>query len=90
MNLSLLTSLERIRSHTLSSQGQIACIQDGETLSDVFTMSAGGGWLSRITTERAFEYKTYDDEPYGFLRRENLYDVYERMERFLDWYLLPG
>jgi dipeptidyl aminopeptidase/acylaminoacyl peptidase len=39
--------------------------------------------------DKVFEYKTYDDEPHGFLRRENLYDVYERMERFLDWYLLP-
>ena len=39
--------------------------------------------------DKVFEYKTYEDEPHGFLRRENLYDVYERMERFLDWYLLP-
>ncbi len=30
LNLSLLTSLERIRSHALSSQGQISCIKDGE------------------------------------------------------------
>jgi dipeptidyl aminopeptidase/acylaminoacyl peptidase len=51
-SLSLITSLERIRSHSLSSQGQIACIKDGETLSDVFTMSASGGWLSRISTDR--------------------------------------
>jgi TolB protein len=60
-NLSLLTSLERIRSHALSSQGQIACIKDGETLSDVFTMSANGGWLSRITTERGLV-AYWDDE----------------------------
>ena len=39
--------------------------------------------------DKVFEYKTYDDEPHGFLRRENLYDAYERMEQFLDWYLLP-
>jgi len=38
---------------------------------------------------KTFEYKTYGDEPHGFLRRENLQDAYERMERFLDWYLLP-
>lgn len=60
-NLSLLTSLERIRSHALSSQGQIACIKDGETLSDVFTMPAGGGWLSRITTDRPLA-AYWDDE----------------------------
>ena len=32
--------------------------------------------------DKVFEYKTYDDEPHGFLRRENLQDVYERMEHF--------
>lgn len=39
--------------------------------------------------DKVFEYKTYEDEPHGFLRRENLHDVYERMEQFMDWYLLP-
>ncbi|MBM3125031.1 MAG: S9 family peptidase [Chloroflexi bacterium] len=38
---------------------------------------------------KTFEYKTYVDEPHGFLRRRNILDVYARMERFLDWYLLP-
>ncbi|MHB8778644.1 MAG: S9 family peptidase [Anaerolineales bacterium] len=61
LNLSLLTSLERIRSHSLSSQGQIACIKDGETLSDVFTMSANGSWLSRVTTDRPLA-AFWDDE----------------------------
>jgi dipeptidyl aminopeptidase/acylaminoacyl peptidase len=60
-SLSLITSLERIRSHSLSSQGQIACIKDGETLSDVFTLPASGGWLSRITTERQLT-PYWDDE----------------------------
>lgn len=61
LNLSLLTSLERIRSHSLSSQGQIACIKDGETLSDVFTMSANGSWLLRATTDRPLA-AFWDDE----------------------------
>lgn len=61
LNLSLLTSLERIRSHALSSQGDIVYIKDGETLSDVFTMSANGGWPSRITTERPLA-AYWDDE----------------------------
>ncbi len=39
--------------------------------------------------DKTFEYKTYPGEPHGFLRRETLLDVYERVERFLDWYLLP-
>jgi dipeptidyl aminopeptidase/acylaminoacyl peptidase len=60
-SLSLITSLERIRSHSLSSQGQIACIKDGETLSDVFTLPADGGWLARITTERPLA-AYWDDE----------------------------
>ena len=47
-------------------------------------------WVEALKRHnKVFEYKTYDDEPHGFLRRENLVDVYERMERFLDWYLLP-
>ncbi len=61
LNLSLLTSLERVRSHSLSSQGQIACVKDGETLSDVFTMPSSGGWLSRITTDRPLA-PYWDDE----------------------------
>ncbi len=60
-NLSLLTSLERIRSHVLSSQGEIAYIKDGETLSDVFVMSANGGWPARISTERPLA-AYWDDE----------------------------
>lgn len=61
LNLSLLTSLERIRSHSLSSQGQIACIKDGESLSDVFTLPSSGGWLSRVTTDRPLA-PYWDDE----------------------------
>ncbi len=61
LNLSLLTSLERIRSHALSSQGDIAYIKDGETLSDVFTMSSNGGWPARVTTERPLA-AYWDDE----------------------------
>lgn len=47
-------------------------------------------WVEALKRhDKVFEYKTYDDEPHGFLRRENLCDAYERMEQFLDWYLLP-
>ncbi len=43
-NISLLTSLERIRSHVLSPDGEtIVYIKDGELLSDVFLMPARGG-----------------------------------------------
>jgi Tol biopolymer transport system component len=60
-NLSLLTSLERIRSHALSVQGDIAYIKDGETLSDVFMMPSNGGWPARITTDRSLA-AYWDDE----------------------------
>lgn len=38
---------------------------------------------------KTYEYKTYPGEPHGFLKRHNRLDVYRRIERFLDWYLLP-
>ncbi len=59
-------------------------------LDTVVPPEASEEWVEALRREgKTFEYKTYDDEPHGFLRRENLLDVYERMERFLDWYLLP-
>ncbi len=39
--------------------------------------------------DKVFEYKTYAGEPHGFLMRATQLDAYERIERFLDWYLLP-
>jgi dipeptidyl aminopeptidase/acylaminoacyl peptidase len=38
---------------------------------------------------KAFEYKTYPGEPHGFLKRATQLDAYGRIERFLDWYLMP-
>src|SRR3990172_3792363 len=61
LSLSLLTALERIRSHSLSSRGDIAYIKDGETLSDVFVISSRGGWPSRITFDRPLA-AYWDDE----------------------------
>ncbi|MGE5379139.1 MAG: TolB family protein, partial [Bacteroidota bacterium] len=61
-NLSLLTSLERIRSHALSPDGKmIACIKDGESLSDVFLLPSKGGWLARLSTDRPLV-PYWDDE----------------------------
>lgn len=60
-------------------------------LDDVVPPEASEEWVEALRREnKVFEYKTYDDEPHGFLRRENVLDVFERIERFLDWYLLPG
>ena len=61
-SLSLLTSIERIRSHALSPDGQtIACIKDGESLSDVHLIPSGGGWLTRVTSDRPLA-PYWDDE----------------------------
>lgn len=60
-------------------------------LDTIVPPEASEEWVEALKRhDKVFEYKTYDDEPHGFLRRENLHDVYERMEQFLDWYLLPG
>lgn len=61
LTLPLLTSLERVRTHMLSSEGQIACIKDSETSSDVFTLPANGGWLARVSTDRTLA-PSWDDE----------------------------
>jgi dipeptidyl aminopeptidase/acylaminoacyl peptidase len=61
-SLSLITSVERIRNHRLSPDGKtIAFIKDSETLSDVFTLPATGGWPARITTHRG-PVAYWDDE----------------------------
>jgi dipeptidyl aminopeptidase/acylaminoacyl peptidase len=58
-------------------------------LDDVVPPEASEEWVEALRTHgKTFEYKTYSDEPHGFLRRDNQLDVYERIERFLDWYLL--
>jgi dipeptidyl aminopeptidase/acylaminoacyl peptidase len=60
-------------------------------LDTIVPPEASEEWVEALKRhDKVFEYQTYDHEPHGFLRRENLQDVYERMERFLDWYLLPG
>jgi dipeptidyl aminopeptidase/acylaminoacyl peptidase len=38
---------------------------------------------------KTFEYKTYAGEPHGFQKNATILDAYTRLERFLDWYLLP-
>ncbi len=58
-------------------------------LDDVVPPEASEEWVEALKTHgKTFEYKTYPDEPHGFLRRKNQLDAYERIERFLDWYLM--
>jgi dipeptidyl aminopeptidase/acylaminoacyl peptidase len=59
-------------------------------LDTVVPPEASEEWVEALKRhDKVFEYKTYGNEPHGFLRRENLQDAYARMEQFLDWYLLP-
>ncbi|HTP02692.1 MAG TPA: S9 family peptidase [Anaerolineales bacterium] len=58
-------------------------------LDDIVPPEASEEWVGALRRHgKTFEYKTYADEPHGFLRRKNQLDVYARIERFLDWYLL--
>jgi dipeptidyl aminopeptidase/acylaminoacyl peptidase len=57
---------------------------------DTVPPQASEEWASALRAHgKTFEYKTYAGEPHGFLQRENLEDVIARIERFLDWHLLP-
>ena len=52
-NLSLITSLERIRSHQLAPDGKaLSFIKDTASLSDVYLLPLNGSWPSRISTNR--------------------------------------
>jgi len=58
-------------------------------LDDVVPPEASEEWAQALKSHgKTFEYKTYANEPHGFLRRANQLDAYARVERFLDWYLL--
>lgn len=60
-------------------------------LDDVVPPEASEEWVEQLRqANKTFEYKTYTGEPHGFLQRKTQQDAYRRMERFLDWYLLPG
>lgn len=57
---------------------------------DVVPPQASEEWAQALRQAgKTFEYKTYAGEGHGFLKRETQLDFYGRMERFLDWYLLP-
>jgi dipeptidyl aminopeptidase/acylaminoacyl peptidase len=58
-------------------------------LDDIVPPEASEEWVESLKLHnKVFEYKTYSNEPHGFLRRDNQLDVYGRVEKFLDWYLL--
>ena len=58
-------------------------------LDDVVPPEASEEWAQALRAHgKTYEYKTYANEPHGFLHRVNQLDAYARIERFLDWYLL--
>lgn len=58
---------------------------------DVVPPEASEIWVEALRRAgKTFEYRTYSGEPHGFLKRATQLDAYERMERFLDWYLMPS
>jgi len=57
---------------------------------DIVPPEASEAWVEALRRAgKTYEYKTYAGEPHGFLRRTNRLDSYARIERFLDWYLMP-
>ncbi len=59
-------------------------------LDDIVPPESSEEWVEELKREgKTFEYKTYADEPHGFFKRETNLDVYARVERFLDWHLIP-
>ena len=57
---------------------------------DIVPPEASEEWAEALQSAgKTYEYKTYANEPHGFLHRSNRLDAWSRIERFLDWYLLP-
>ena len=55
---------------------------------DVVPPQASEEWAEALRRhDKVYEYKTYADEPHGFLKLETELDWQRRMERFFDWYL---
>jgi dipeptidyl aminopeptidase/acylaminoacyl peptidase len=57
---------------------------------EVVPPQASQEWVEALRAAgKTFEYKTYAGESHGFLKWEVLMDVGQRIERFLDWWLMP-
>jgi dipeptidyl aminopeptidase/acylaminoacyl peptidase len=59
-------------------------------LDDIVPPEASEEWVEALKRHgKTYEYKTYPNEPHGFVHRAETLDAYQRIEQFLDWYLLP-
>lgn len=58
-------------------------------LDDIVPPEASEEWVEALRQHgKTFEYKTYAQEPHGFVHRAATLDAYRRIEEFLDWFLL--
>ncbi len=58
-------------------------------LDDVVPPEASEEWVQALKSAgKTFEYKTYAEEPHGFLMRKTQLDAWGRIEKFLDWHLM--
>lgn len=58
-------------------------------LDDIVPPEASEEWVETLRKHgKTFAYKTYAEEPHGFVHRATTLDAYRRIEEFLDWYLL--
>ena len=57
---------------------------------DIVPPESSEAWAEALQEAgKVFEYKTYAGESHGFLKRATQMDAYARIERFMDWYLIP-
>ncbi|MCA9971348.1 MAG: S9 family peptidase, partial [Anaerolineales bacterium] len=59
-------------------------------LDDIVPPESSEEWAAALRRAgKTFEYKTYADEPHGFLKHETELDYQRRTEQVFDWYLVP-
>jgi dipeptidyl aminopeptidase/acylaminoacyl peptidase len=57
---------------------------------DIVPPEASEEWANALRSAgKTYEYKTYANEPHGFLHRANRLDAWQRIIRFLNWHLMP-
>jgi dipeptidyl aminopeptidase/acylaminoacyl peptidase len=64
-------------------------IAHGELDERVSPRSPSSWWKRCVGSGKQYEYVTYPTEGHGLLRTEPFLHFHRRLERFLDWYLMP-
>jgi len=59
-------------------------------LDDIVPPQGSQEWAKALREAgKTYEFTTYPEEPHGLLHQENRLDAWGRIERFLNWYLMP-